>query len=380
MIRLLNKMDKTLLILTIIMFLFGLFMILDASSMKSFIVYGVSTKYFTKQLFILILSFIISLIIIGKSTKKYKFYIYPITLIILFLLLYLLVSGVATNNSKSWIYIFGFGLQPSEFAKVGIIVLTGFWYKYNIRKLDKWFYALFPIGIGAIYTLFTLLQPDGGTGLIIFSIVVFLFFLSPITREIKVKTTLFGMGFIIFVLLVLLISGKSFLSDMQASRFNYFKPCTRYQESTGYQVCNGYIAINNGKLFSIDPGNSKQKYLYLPEAYTDFIFPIIVEEMGLITGIFIIILYYVIILRIIMIGRKSADIMNAMICYGVAFYIFMHVFVNLVGVLGLLPLTGVPLPFLSYGGSFALTLSIGLAIVQRISIENYNSMKERVLN
>ena len=288
------------------------------------------------------------------------------------MLTFLLVSGVATNNSKSWIYIFGFGLQPSEFAKVAIIVLTGFWYKYNIRRLDKWFYALFPIGVGALYTLLTLLQPDGGTGLILFSIVVFLFFISPISKEIKVKTTLFGMGFIIFVLLVLLISGKSFLSDMQASRFNYRKPCTRYQESTGYQVCNGYIAINNGKLFSIDPGNSKQKYLYLPEAYTDFIFPIIVEEMGLVTGVFIIILYYVIIIRIIMIGRKSPDIMNAMICYGIAFYIFMHVFVNLVGVLGLLPLTGVPLPFLSYGGSFALTLSIALAIVQRISIENYN--------
>ena len=229
MVRLLNKMDKTLLALTTIMFLFGLFMILDASSMKSFIVYGVSTKYFTKQLFILILSFVLSLFIITKSTKRYKFYIYPITAAILFLLSFLLVSGVATNNSKSWIYVFGFGLQPSEFAKVAIIVLTGFWYKYNLRRLDKWFYALFPIGVGATYTLFTLLQPDGGTGLIIFFIVVFLFFLSPISKEIKVKTTLAGMGFVIFLLLILLISGKSFFTDMQASRFNFLKPCTRYQ-------------------------------------------------------------------------------------------------------------------------------------------------------
>ena len=166
---------------------------------------------------------------------------------------------------------------------------------------------------------------------------------------------------------------------MQADRFNFLKPCTRYQESTGYQVCNGYIAINNGKLFSISPGNSQQKYLYLPEAFTDFIFPIIVEEFGLITGIFIILIYMVIIYRILYLAKKCVSVCNALICYGIACYIFLHVVINLVGVLGLLPLTGVPLPFLSYGGSFALTLAISLALVQRISIENYNTLQKKVL-
>ena len=280
---------------------------------------------------------------------------------------------------KSWIYIGKFGLQPSEFAKVVIIIFMGFYYKYNIRKLNTWFYALFPVGVGALITFLTLLQPDGGTGLILFLIVAALFYISPVTKEIKMKTTMLGMGFIIVAIFGIMVTGKSPLSSMQQGRFNYLKPCTRYQEDTGYQVCNGYIAINNGKLFSIDPGNSKQKYLYLPEAYTDFIFPIIVEEMGLITGIVIILIYMIMIYRIIVIAKSSPDLMNSMICYGVAFYIFLHVTINLVGVLGILPLTGVPLPFLSYGGSFALTLSIGLAIVQRISIENYNYMKKRVL-
>ena len=196
---------------------------------------------------------------------------------------------------------------------------------------------------------------------------------------IKLKTTLFSSIFIIIVVLALLIFGVGILTKSQLSRFTFQKPCTRYQESTGYQVCNGYIAINNGNLFSISPGNSQQKYLYLPEAFTDFIFPIIVEEFGLITGIVLILIYMIIIYRCLSLARKSVNIANAMICYGVACYIFLHIAINLVGVLGLLPLTGVPLPFLSYGGSFALTLSIALAIVQRISIENYNYMQKKVL-
>ena len=167
---------------------------------------------------------------------------------------------------------------------------------------------------------------------------------------------------------------------LQKDRFNFLKPCTRYQEASGYQVCNGYIAINNGKLLSVSPGNSQQKYLYLPEAFTDFIFPIIVEEFGLIPGIVIILIYMVIIYRCLLLAKRCVNIGNALICYGVGCYIFLHVAINLVGVLGLLPLTGVPLPFLSYGGSFALSLSIAISLVQRISIENYNYLQKKVLS
>ena len=379
MSRLFNKMDKVLLILTIIMFVFGLFMILDASSMKSFLEYGTNTKFFMKQLVILIISVFTSIFVLFVPTKKYKKYIVPITIGIIILLLYLLVAGVNTNEAKSWIYIGGFGLQPSEFAKLGLIVFMGTFYKANLKYLNNWIAALLPVGLGAFYFFLVFFQPDGGTSLILFLLTVLLFFSSPVKKEIKMKTSLGAGIFIIIVLLGLLISGKSVFNGMQQSRFNYLKPCTRYQDPTGYQVCNGYIAINNGKLISISPGNSQQKYLYLPEAFTDFIFPIIVEEFGLITGIVIILVLMIIIYRILVLARKSVSVQNAMICYGIACYIFLHTIINLVGVLGLLPLTGVPLPFLSYGGSFALTLSLALSIVQRISIENYNYMQKKVL-
>lgn len=379
MVRMLNKMDKLLLVLTIFMFLFGLFMIFDASSMRSFLAYGVNTKYFNKQLVILIASFVIALVIMKIPLRRYKSLIYIIVFAVIFMLVMLLISGVATNNSKSWFYIGSFGVQPSEFAKVVIILFTAIFYNMNIKKLDNIVIAVIPLGVGAIFTILTLLQPDGGTGLILFGISTLLFYASPVPKQIKYKVTFAGLIFVVLALLLILVTGKSPLSEMQQGRFNYLKPCTRYQEDSGYQVCNGYIAINNGKLFSIEPGNSKQKYLYLPEAHTDFIFPIVVEEMGLVTGILIILIYMVIIYRILLIGQKSYNLTNSIICYGVACYIFLHVVINLCGVLGILPLTGVPLPFLSYGGSFALTLAIGLALVQRVSIENYNFQKKRVL-
>ena len=380
MVRIFNKMDKTLLLLSIFMFVFGLFMIFDASSMRSFLEYGTNTKYFFKQLIILIASAIMSIIIMKIPLKKYSKLIYIISFILIFMMCILLITGDKTNGTKSWFYIGKFGIQPSEFAKVVIILFTAVYYNINAKKLDSFVAALIPPCLGVIFTGLTFLQPDGGTGLIIFLITVFLFFISPVPKKIKTNASFIGLGLLAAMLFIMVVTGKSPLNDMQRQRFNYSKPCTRYQEDTGYQVCNGYIAINNGKIFSIEPGNSKQKYLYLPEAHTDFIFPIIVEEMGLVTGIIVILIYGVMIFRILVIAQKSYNIENSLICYGTAAYIFFHVVINLTGVLGILPLTGVPLPFLSYGGSFALSLAVALSLVQRVSIENYNFEKKKVLN
>ena len=379
MSRLFNKMDKILLILSIIMFVFGLFMILDASSMRSFIDYGTNNRFFFKQLVILIFSFFASIFTIFVPTKKYKKIVIPAYIIIVALLIIVFIFGEKINGARSWIYVGPFGLQPSEFAKLVIIIFMSSYYKVNQKLLKTPVSVLIPIVAGIIVTGLTFIQPDGGTGLILALIVMILFFASPTPKKSKFIILIAGAALIVTALLLKVV-GFNILTKTQLERFNFLEPCTRYQESTGFQVCNGYIAINNGKLISISPGNSMQKYLYLPEAYTDFIFPIIVEEFGLIPGIVIILIYMIIIYRILYQAKRCTNIGNALICYGVASYIFLHTVINLVGVLGLLPLTGVPLPFLSYGGSFALTLSVSLAIIQRISIENYNEAQKKVLN
>ena len=191
MSKIFNKMDKILLFLTIFMFGYGLFMIFDASSMKSFLESGKEYYYFNKQLLFLIASFIITVVIIVVPTKRYKKYILPITVIIIMLLLFLLISGEESNGAKSWLYIGPFGLQPSEYAKLIIIVFSGFYYKANARYLKRISAVMLPLGTAALITGLTLLQPDGGTGIILFSITMLLFYASPATRELKMKIKLY---------------------------------------------------------------------------------------------------------------------------------------------------------------------------------------------
>ena len=157
----------------------------------------------------------------------------------------------------------------------------------------------------------------------------------------------------------------------QISRLDFAYPCSQEKfYTTGNQVCNSYIAFNNGSLTGKGLGNSTQKYLYLAESHTDFIFAIIVEEFGFIGAILIILLYIILLYKIISIGNKSTSSRGAIICYGVAIYIFLHISINLLGIMGWLPLTGIPLPFLSYGGTFTLCLIIALSMVQRVAIES----------
>ena len=176
-----------------------------------------------------------------------------------------------------------------------------------------------------------------------------------------------------------LYSGADILNSRQLSRLKFQNPCSRYTEETGYQVCNGFIAIKNGGLLGAGLGNSTQKYLYLPESHTDFIFPIIVEELGLVVGILIVIGYLAILLRILKVAKETYNLRNSILCYGTFIYLAAHVLVNLCGVLALIPLTGVPLPLLSYGGSYTINVVLVLFVVLRVSIENNNTRVKKEL-
>ena len=162
-------------------------------------------------------------------------------------------------------------------------------------------------------------------------------------------------------------SGGKILSATQMSRFDFYDPCEKYEES-GYQICNGFIAINSGGLFGVGIGNSKQ-VSYIPESHTDSVFAIIAEEYGFVFCSIIFLLYMSIIYKIIMLGVKVKTLRNRYMCLGIGSYIAIHIIINLGGLFGSMPLTGIPLPFLSYGGTYTLSLICALAIVQRINIE-----------
>ncbi len=364
-----KNIDKPLFILTLILFVLGLIMIFSASNVTSYMNGGSPYAYFLRQGMFLLVSFIFCIFMVKFNTKFYGIMSNILLIVFVTVLILLLIYGKATNYAVSWIPIGSFTLQPSEFIKIIMIVFMARFYEVHEKRLDNFFIALIPLIIGVVITFLIMLQPDLGTAIIFAALTGIVFFSSPVSKVIKIKVIALFFGMCLVIGTVLIMSGGSILQARQLERFNFTRPCDRLLD-TGNQVCNGYIAINNGGLTGIGLGNSTQKYLYLPYPYTDFIFAVVVEELGLIVGIAIILAYLYLLYRILKIGRESYTNRGALLCYGVAVYIFLHVIVNLMGLFGLMPMTGVPLPFLSYGGSFTLCLMVSLAIVQRVNIEN----------
>lgn len=378
-IKKLRDIDMPLFFVTIVLFIFGLLNIVTASSRAAVVNYDVSIYYyFYRQLAFIIVGFIVGGIILKTDTKYYKILIYAIFMVAIILNIWALNSR-EIGGSTNWIDLKFVKLQPSEISKPVIIVMLAILYeKYykKLRTVNRNHYDI--IGriliVASIIPAIVLLQKDLGTLLIMLFIIGMMFLSSPILRKDKIKVIglLIGIG-AASLLLMYLVKGQ-ILNDARMSRLTSFlDPCGRY-ETGGYQVCNGYIAINNGGIFGLGIGKSKQKYSYIPEPHTDSAFAIIAEEYGIYRTIFIFIAYVIILQRILAISAKASTLRGRYMCLGIASFIFAHIFVNLGGMFGLIPLTGVPLPFLSYGGSFVLSLIASLSIVQRVNIETKNQV------
>ena len=369
-----QDMDKPLLFVSIALFVFGLLNIVTASSSEAVTSEAPLYYYFYQQLKMLVAGFIVSIIIFCYDTKKYK----PLALFgfvaILGLLLYLSMYGTDHRGSRNWIALPIIGrVQPSEFAKPVMIVCLAllferFYARLRNKKINHYDMIGIILFVGLSYPAIVFLQKDFGTMFILFMIFFVMFLGSPILRIDKMKTFAFLFVLAIFAGLVLLSTKGYILSPEQMDRFNFFNPCSNYEEG-GYQTCNGFIAINDGGAFGLGGGKRKQKYSYIPEPHADSVFAIIVEEQGFFRSLIIFLGYIIILKRILSLSSRANTLRGRYMCLGVATYIFMHIFVNLGGLFGILPLTGVPNPFLSYGGSFTISLIISLAIVQRVHIE-----------
>lgn len=365
-----KNIDKKLFLATVILFVWGLIMIYSASNVTAYMRYEADpSNFFVRQLIFLVAGFFLTVIFVLRyPTKRYAIASWIFLIILSAILVGLLVYGQAVNDSVSWIGYKGFGIQPSEFTKVIMVVWIGTYYSLTKNSYDNNVKMWIPLVVMIFITGCIALQNDYGTALIFMALSLFVFFISPTSKKIKLNVFIFGLIAVASIGLLVFVGGEKIISSDKLARFNFINPCDRYLDS-GNQVCNGYIAINNGGLFGKGLGNSTQKYLYLPEAHTDFIFAIIVEELGVIGGVILLLLLLFVIIRIINTGKRATKDSHALICYGIAMYIFLHIIINLGGVLGLIPLTGIPLPFMSYGGSYCWSMMLALTIVQRINYE-----------
>ena len=342
------------------MSLIGLVFIFEASAVNSSRVFGDSLHYLKSQGVWIFLGLFVIAIFSFIDYKKLYFLSFVSLILTIILLVIVLIPGVGSKvgGARRWIDLGFFSVQPTELAKFSVIIYLSSWFS----KKEKNRFLPF-ISLICFLVFLIILQPDMGTAIIIFSISLIIYYFS-------------GARFMDFVyILGGSIIGIYFLIKLSPYRFNrllaFLNPAVD-PLGISYHINQIFISLSSGGFFGRGFGASRQKYLFLPEAHTDSIYAIIGEEYGFIGGLILIVLYFVFVYKIYHLIRLAPDRLARLILIGIFAFFNLQFIVNLSGMTGLFPLVGVPIPFLSYGGSnllisFAL-IGIMLNIEKRVKV------------
>lgn len=350
-----------LLICCIIISIFGLVMITSSSYIWASYKFNDPYKYMKSQLIFLIAGIIIMIIISKINYQIYYKYSNKIFLSVFVLLILVLIPGIGTvrNGSRSWFGIGSLGIQPSEFMKIALIIFISKYLVKNRKIINNMKKGLIPI-LFIILLVFgiIMLQPDFGTGMILIMISFGLLFIGNVDIKFFIGLGILGMAG---------ITGLIIIAPYRLERILSFVNPWNDPLGSGFQIIQSLYAIGPGGLFGYGLGNSRQKHFYLPEPQTDFIFSIISEEFGFLGCIIVVALFILIIVCGIIISRKCDNLFGKYISFGITFWIGFQAVLNLMVVVGLIPVTGVTLPFLSYGGSSLLVLMASIGIILNIA-------------
>ncbi|MEH7346918.1 FtsW/RodA/SpoVE family cell cycle protein [Bacillus sp. JJ1532] len=365
--KILKSYDYTLVIAVILLSVFGLIMIYSASMVTAVQRWGYPSDYFyDKQKLHLILSaiaFMFMAIFPYKAMLSNKILV-PMVFLSLAGLFAIYLFGHATNNAQSWFKFGSRSIQPSEFVKLTVIIYLSAVYAKKQSYINEFNKGVVPpLAYLFLACLFVAIQPDFGTAAIIFAIAVVIIFSSGMSYKNVLK--LGTIGILIVAPLVLIMKDKIF-TKVRMGRIEAFQD--PFQTDFGYHLVNSYLALGAGGLKGLGLGQSIQKLGYLPESHTDFIMAVIAEELGVFGVCFVLLLIGYLVLRGLYIGLKCMDPFGSLLAIGISSMIGIQSFVNLAGISGVIPLTGVPLPFISYGGSSILQLSMAMGILVNISM------------
>ncbi len=358
------KFDKTLFITIIITIIFGIIMIYSASYVWALYKFNDQFKFVKNQIMFFIIGIFLMIYISKIDHNIYYKYANKILFIIILLLILVLIPGIGSirNGSRSWFGIGPFGIQPSEAAKLGLIIFTS---KYlcknekNIKYIKK---GVFPILLVTMFIFaLIMLQPDFGTGVIIVMSIIGLLFISGVPYKFFTNIGILGLLGVIGLVLIAPYRLKRIIS--------FINPWSDPLGS-GFQIIQSLYAIGPSGLFGYGFLNSRQKHFYLPEPQTDFIFSIIAEEFGFLGIILISTLFLIIIYKGFKIARSSNNLFSKYLAFGITFQLAFQALLNLMVVVGLIPVTGVTLPFFSYGGSSLLITMCSMGILLNISRNN----------
>lgn len=349
-----NNIDWGVVTTTLAIIVVGLFCLYSAVRISQI-------SIFFKQIMWIMMGTLILITVFAVDYRIHMRFAWPLYGFMVFALLLVLVIGKEICGAKRWISIGPLGLQPSELAKVIIVIWMAYWGEkkdyiqgYGMRELMvPAFFIFIPVSL-------ILVEPDLGTASIVGMISVIMLILLGIKRPTFLTLSAVFVSILPFAWLS--------LRDYQRNRILTFLDPSRDPLGTGYHATQSKIAVGSGGLWGKGfLGGTQTQLSFLPEHHTDFIFSVIAEEWGFAGSALLLLLYIILVTKIIQIGTKAKDRFGAMLCFGIAGYFTLHIFINISMAIGIFPVVGVPLPFVSYGGSFMFINLICIGLVLNVA-------------
>jgi len=361
--RSLTKGDPILLGLFVGLSLFGLIILISATGPIGYQQFGDSLYFVKRQILLGILpGFILFGIMSRIPVERLKALAFPAlcTSIILLVLVYLPGIGQSVGGSSRWVQLGPIRFQPSEFVKMTFLVYVAAWLssrsKEDRRSTER---GLIPfLAVLGVILLLLILQPNTGSMAVIAGTSLIMYFLAD-------APALWIGGVIAsgFAMIAILIK----LTPYRAARFLTFLNPNADPQGIGYHMNQAFVAVGSGGLFGLGYGKSRQKFLYLPEVPGDSIFAVLAEELGFFISVGVICVIGVFAFRCLLISQKTTDFFSSLLVAGIASWIGIQTFLNVGSMIGLVPMTGVTLPFISYGSSAFVAISIATGIVYSVS-------------
>ncbi len=357
-----GKMDITFLALVFILFTIGLVMLFSASYAYSLEYYGNSYKFISRQLLLGSVGVVLMLGISRIDYHHWRKVSWPIFIGVLVLLVVLLILPpmVKDMDVKRWIVIGPINFQPSEFAKFAVILLFSSLISANYKLMDKLSFVGFLLGILVVVCALIVAEPHFSATILVLAIGIVLIFAGGIAKKFIVAGGItLGVGLVAFI-----FSGAiSYISD----RLEYWRDPWSDAIGKGFQTIQSLLAIGSGGILGRGIGQSRQKYLWVPEPHNDFIFSIVCEELGLIGAVIIILLFCLLIWRGFTIAMHAPDKFGSLLAIGLTFQVGLQAMLNIWVVTNTIPNTGISLPFFSYGGTSLVLLLAEMGIILAVS-------------
>lgn len=361
-----GMLDLPFLILTVLLVLIGVVMMFSASYARAYVDSGDSTFYFARQAVFAVAGIGMMLLVSRVNYQLWRALAFPILLASVVLLMLVPVIGTEENGATRWIYLFGISFQPSEIAKLAIVLCFSAMISVYKDKMLTFKRGVLPFaGILAVIAGLLFLEPHMSATVIIFAVGAVMMFLGG-TRP---RWFVIG-GIAVALFAVVYLKTKGYTSDRIAAWRDPFSD----PSDNGYQIVQSLYAIGSGGLMGLGLGKSRQKYLYLPEEHNDYIFSIICEELGFVGAMLIIVLFVLLIVRGYWIAMHSRDRFGALVTAGLTTLLLLQVFFNIGVVTNFLPATGISLPFFSYGGTALLLQLFEMGIILNVSRQNKQNL------